>query len=347
MSTRKIARLTVVISSTLAAAALIAPIASGAETTAKLNALAPRVITGGAQHLLASSAQLTGLINPNGTPTSYYFQYGPTFAYGSQTPTVAVGNGITKVSVGQSIAGLQQGVIYHFRIVGVYPQGQVVGRDRFFTPKAAPLKFELTKLPQMTVGTPFVLTGSLRGFGAANHQVVLQASPYPYLESFNNIGLPAVTNAAGRFAFRVANLVTSTEFRVITLDSRPLYSPLVTVHAAVRVTLRVRSSGHPGLVRLYGTVTPAAVGAQVYFQVQKAVRPGKSEETTRFVNQFSSTVKKATHAYSRFSMIVTVRHGGRYRAFVKLRTGGLVSGFSTQTVVLHAAPGSAPKAKRK
>jgi len=184
----------------------------------------------------------------------------------------------------------------------------------------------------------------LSGFNAAHHGVVLQASPFPYLEAFTNIGLPGATNAAGRFAFRVANLTKSTEFRIATLDPRPVYSPITTVHAAVRVTLRVRSSGRPGLVRLYGTVTPAVSAGTVDLQVQKVVRSKagaeEGEVTRRWVSQFRTVVKKGNASFSRFSLVVTVRRGGRYRAQVRLRPGGpLVSNFSAQTVVLHAAPG--------
>ena len=132
---------------------------------------------------------------------------------------------------------------------------------------------------------------------------------------------------------------------MVTLDLRPIYSAVKLARASARVTLRVRSSGHGGLVRLYGTVTPAAVGAQVQFQLLKAARPreGASEESetaSHYATQFTSVVKKATRTFSRFSLVVTVRHGGRYRAFVKLHGGPLVSGASTQTVVLHAAPSS-------
>jgi hypothetical protein len=104
----------------------------------------------------------------------------------------------------------------------------------------------------------------------------------------------------------------------------------------------VRSSGHLGLVRLFGTVTPAAVGAQVEIQLEKKVRPRAGSEETepaiRFATQFTTVVKKAGRTFSRFSLVATVRHGGHYRAFVKLKPGPLVSGSSTQTVLLHAAP---------
>lgn len=345
MSSSKIGRRIVLSAPLLASVALALP--AGSQAVLKPAEPRPHVSTGGASYVLGTSALLTAVIKPNNVQTSYYFQYGPTAAYGSQTPTVSVGNGTTTVHEGQAISKLQPGVTYHYRAVAVTTTGVVVpGQDRTLTTKANALKFEIEKISQVVVRTPFILSGTLSGFGSANHQVVLQASPYPYLEAFTSIGTPGVTNAAGRFSFRVANLSSSTEFRVITLDARPVYSPVVTVHAAVNVTLRVSSSGRQGLVRLYGTVTPAEVGAQVSIQLRKAIRPGKSEATTRFVSQFVTVAKKAGRAFSRFSMVVNVRLGGRYRAFVKVRPGALMSG-SSQTVVLHAAPTTVKKAKGK
>jgi hypothetical protein len=79
------------------------------------------------------------------------------------------------------------------------------------------------------------------------------------------------------------------------------------------------------------------------FQLLKAVRPGKNEEATRYVSQFTTTVKRGGHTFSRFSMIVKIRRGGRYRASVQVRAGAFASGTSTRTYVLHAAPASRRK----
>jgi hypothetical protein len=115
------------------------------------------------------------------------------------------------------------------------------------------------------------------------------------------------------------------------------------------VSFKVRSAGRQGFVRLYGTVTPAEVGARISFQLEKPVRPGrteKSEETTRkYVTEFKTFAKRATRTMSRFSSIVSIRRTGRYRAFIVLRKGPLVSGASRQSVVIHAPP--ARKAHRK
>jgi hypothetical protein len=209
--------------------------------------------------------------------------------------------------------------------------------------KSTALAFSLERSANDVFGFPFVLSGALVGLGNANHRIALQASPFPYLESFTQIGVPGSTNGAGRFSFRVANLSTTTQFRVVTFDALPLYSPVMTVNLQVNVSLHVRSSGQPGLVRLYGTITPAVHGARVLLQVQKAVRPGRSGVSIKYTTQFSTDTHKGAGNSSRFSIVEKLKHGGRYRAFVKLPKGPLASAPSRTSIVLHAAP----SAKRK
>lgn len=335
----------------LASATSVLPLASQAATHKRKTGTGPPIVsTSTVNHVRGSSAVLNGTVNPRGAVTTYYFQYGPTVAYGSQTTPASLPAGTANVKVGQTVTGLLAG--YHYRLVATNPSGTTDGHDRILGSKSSKPKFDVPKSSTPTVfGSVFVLSGTLSGTGSANRQLVLQANPYPYLTPFTNVGVPTVTNAKGLFSFRVASLSASTEFRVSTLDPRPLYSTVVTQDVAPRVTLKVHSTSRKGLVRLYGTVTPAEVGARVYFQLGKAVlRPGKSEKksekksetTTKFATQFSSVVKRGTNAISRFSAVVNVVHGGRYRALVQVRKGALVAG-SSQTVVLSAAPNAKSK----
>ncbi|HVR05552.1 MAG TPA: hypothetical protein VMS02_05880, partial [Solirubrobacteraceae bacterium] len=78
-------------------AVAVLPIASRAATAKKARLIAS---TGAAGHVLASSALLTGAVTPDGSETSYFFQWGTSTAYGAQTPTVKVGSGTSKVKVG-------------------------------------------------------------------------------------------------------------------------------------------------------------------------------------------------------------------------------------------------------
>lgn len=300
----------------------------------------PSVVTGGV-HVQGASTTLLGSVNPRGAAASYYFEYGPTIAYGKRTNPGNLPTGTSTVKIGQAATGLLAG--YHYRLVANNSFGTKYGKDRTYTTKAARRsKFKLNKPKEPTVyGSSLLLGGSLVATGNVGRQVELQASPYPYLTSFQTVGAPIATGAGGAFSFRVPRLLTSTQYRVSTLDARPQYSSIVEVQAAYRVTLRVKTSKHRGLVRLYGTITPAVVGAHVQFQLSKKVRPGKTEKTeertTRFSTQFSTTSKRGTQTLSRFSAVVKVRKGGSYRAEVQpVKKGALVAGGSP-TVLIHGA----------
>lgn len=306
----------------------------------------PHVITGNVTHVRGSTALLTGVILPKGIETSYYFQYGTTIAYGSQTPTLPAGNGTAKVKVGQAISGLKPGLTYDYRLVGITSSPTpVLGHNRTFIAGAGAgggrLAFKLNTTSTADVfGSSFVISGTVTGTGSANQPISLQASPYPYLEPFVAVGAPATTNAAGAFSFRVSKLALSTQFRVVTLGKLPVYSPIINEHVAVDVTLHVSKTSRAGFVRFSGTVSPAKVGAQVLFQLQKATRPhGKSESTVKFVPVASAVLKRGSATYSRFSVVVEIRARGHYRAFVKLGKGALVSGASANVVIHTAIPG--------
>jgi hypothetical protein len=320
------------------------PLESGAVTT---KPGPPVATTGKVNHVRGSSATLNGTVQPHGLVTNYYFQYGPTVAYGSQTTAASLSAGYTRIKVGQAVTGLRLGE--HYRLVAINGAGTSFGRDRTYATKSLALKFSLPKTkgaPPTIYGGTYVLRGSLTGVNSAFHRVTLQASPYPYLEPFASVGAPVTTSATGGFTLRVTHMAMNTQLRVATLDPRPVLSPVVTAHVAVKVTLKVRTSKRAkGFVRLYGTVTPAKVGVPVAFQVLKAIRPGRSERETAFGTQFSTTTKRYTHSVSRFSLITKVRRKGRYRAFVQLHKGPLVSGASS-TVLLEAAPQQKRSRKR-
>ncbi len=354
---------------TLAAAglALALPLASHAASAAPTTASPPRVVTGGVSHVTGTSAALNGRINPRGQATTYYFQYGPTNVYGEQTSPASLAASTTTTAVSQTVAGLSAG--YHYRILATNASGTEAGHDRTYSHKTKTRKvaFELPKTYQPTpLGGTFILSGTLTGTGNGDRPIVLQASPYPYSAPFTDVGSPILTTAAGAFSFRVANLSTSTKFRVATVGLPLVYSPVVPEQVAVRVALKVRLSAHKGLVRLYGTVTPAEVGAHVFFQLEKAPKahaapkgseqpiklekPGKGtsekEAGPTFVTKFSTKVKPGTRAISRFSAVVDISTGGRYRAFVEVAPGRVASGHSP-SITLQAAAKTAPKKHKK
>jgi len=352
MRTSKIARSTVFGVPLLIIMMLVLSVPMGASAAKTPRPKPPRVLTGPALHVQGSGALLTGSVLPNGSETTYYFQYGPTTAYGSQTPSASAGAGITKVPVGQAVAGLTPGLTYHYRIVAVAANGRTAqGHERTFVAgkQGSRILFRLESARLTDVyGSPLVISGALQGTGAGNHAIALQASPFPYLESFVTLGSPGATNASGAFSFRVSNLATSTQFRVITLDRLPVYSATVAVQVALHVILHVGRTSRPGFERFYGTVAPAQPGARIYFQYQQAARPhGKSESTVKLVTASSTVLKPGSSGMSKFSAVVEIRRAARYKAFVKLGRGPLTSGASQSYVIRTIVPATKHKSKKK
>jgi hypothetical protein len=338
------ARALLALSATLLIASLPST-AAGASTVA-----APTVATGSVNNVRGATASLNGTVNPNGLATEYFFQFGPTVAYGSETSVGALVAGTTTIKVALTETGLQPN--WHYRLVAKNAfGGEQFGKDRVYTVQTTRLKALIAKpAGQAVLGGSLTLSATLTGTGAANHKVVLQTSPYPYTQAFVNVGTEQIASATGRVSFTVSHLATSAEYRIATVDPRPTYSPPVTAVVSVRVTLHVRTSSHRGVVRLYGTVSPAESGARVFFQLAKATKPKifkseKAEERAEekgphYVSQFSSAVKHASSTFSRFSMVATITKPGRYRAFIQVKRGALASGYSSVTVVLKAARGS-------
>ncbi len=95
----------------------------------------PTVVTEPATAIEAAQATLNGKVNPGGSSTTYWFEYGETESYGTKIPASpkSVGSGTEYVAVSQMPTGLKKGTTYHFRLVAESEAGKVVGEDKFFT----------------------------------------------------------------------------------------------------------------------------------------------------------------------------------------------------------------------
>jgi hypothetical protein len=84
----------------------------------------------------ANDAQLNGAINPTGTDTTWYFEFGLTADYGLQTaPQKMSGVGARPINV--RLAGLQSGSTYHYRLVAYNSTRLDIGPDLTFNTKQA------------------------------------------------------------------------------------------------------------------------------------------------------------------------------------------------------------------
>ncbi len=99
-------------------------------TTLKL----PTTTTGGSE-ASKTSATIFGEVNPNGSGTSYQFEFGPTTSYGSKLPEKPkeIGSGTATVNVQTVAAELTSGSTYHYRLVATNAAGTTYGADKVVT----------------------------------------------------------------------------------------------------------------------------------------------------------------------------------------------------------------------
>jgi len=101
---------------------------------------APIVATGPVDlgSLSIGSARVNGTVNPRGSSTSWWFEYGRTRAYGFRTPATT-SNGTADVLASAVLTGLSPGVRWHYRLIAQNVAGTSVGLDASFATPSRPL----------------------------------------------------------------------------------------------------------------------------------------------------------------------------------------------------------------
>ena len=118
----------------------------------------PSAVTGTATTSL-HGATLTGVVNPNGRPASYYFDFGLTALYGLRTAAGGLAGIALPQPVRFSIVGLQSHRVYHYRLVATGPGGTGAGTDQvFITGRVRPRRLTARTRPRRVRSRPYVLT---------------------------------------------------------------------------------------------------------------------------------------------------------------------------------------------
>ncbi len=131
----------------------------------------PLVATGQAIDVDATQVKLIGAVDPNGTPTSVYFEYGETTAYGQTTPVQVIPGGTDVVDIEFTLAGLVAGTTYHYRLVGTSSAGNAAGENVTFIVGQA----------NTGTGTPLALPDAvtLAALDITNSSAVFQGTANP------------------------------------------------------------------------------------------------------------------------------------------------------------------------
>lgn len=129
----------------------------------------PEVATGAAQVLSPFSALATGIINPHGQATTYFFQYGLTTAYTAQTANATLAAGASPQPVSAVLTPLPAGKWIHYRLVAIHGGGPAEpGADAtlltFPSPAPRPRVPARTR-PRRDRHRPYVFTTSGRVVG--------------------------------------------------------------------------------------------------------------------------------------------------------------------------------------
>jgi hypothetical protein len=303
--------------------------------TVALAAAAPTVTTDPATNVAATTATLNGQVAPNGTATSYHFEYGASTAYGTATPTQGPlsANGKKAIKVSAAVAGLAPSTVYHYRLVASSTAGTTNGQDQTFTtaaPGTAPDSISIgASRRTVTFGGPVTISGTVAGANNAGVTVVLEQNPAPYTGGFTPTGQTATTNATGGYTFTVTP-AKNTRYQVTAKGKKRPDSPIVGVNVRVKVALHLsdRTPKRGQLVRFSGTVLPAHTGTLV--RIQRHTATGwRTVTTTRLVD----ATPVLGIARSKFSKRIRVTRSGVYRARVVPTDGDHVTGTSPRRSV--------------
>lgn len=99
---------------------------------------APSAATAAATAIGETGATLNGQVNPNGSATTYFFNYGTTNSYGHITAVTSAGEGATSNEVSATLTGLAPGTTYHFQIIAHNSLGDAPGLDQTFITESPP-----------------------------------------------------------------------------------------------------------------------------------------------------------------------------------------------------------------
>jgi hypothetical protein len=101
-------------------------------------ATAPSASTGPVTTVAPTTATVSGSVNPNGTATTWYVEYGTSTSYGTKTAPVSAGAGTSSAPVSASLTSLKAGTIYHYRLVATSSAGTTHGADGILTTSSVP-----------------------------------------------------------------------------------------------------------------------------------------------------------------------------------------------------------------
>jgi hypothetical protein len=134
----------------------------------------PIVRTGSTLDLGPTNARPTGVVNPHGRRTTWWFEYGATTRYGSRTPGRSAGSSFSDQTVSAAITRLKTAAWYHYRLVARNDAGTTRGTDLTFATIGVSLRAQASRV---VYGRAVMLSGIVPT-RRASETVTLYAQDY-------------------------------------------------------------------------------------------------------------------------------------------------------------------------
>lgn len=232
------------------------------------NTQTPLVTTVAASGITISGATLNGNVNPRGSSTNAYFQWGTNLTLANSTAQQPMGAGSSGLPVSAGLSGLSSNTKYYFRVAAVNAGGTAFGSiDSFQTPMAPPAIPVLDDPVDGANSVPTVIT--LNWLPAANAQTyrIQLASDSAFASilvedstvttTFKQVGpLSPVTPYFWRV--RASNQVAQSNFSGAWMFTTEVVAPLATTGNATNITISDAT--------LNGTADPRSSSSSSYFE---------------------------------------------------------------------------------
>ncbi len=133
--------------------------------TVAISAALPTATTDLSSGITPTGAQLNGTVNPNGSNTQYWFEYGTTNGLGNSTTHVNIGSGSSAIQENWTLSGLTPNTTYYYRISASNAAGANNGGTNTFTTPAI-LPTVATDGTSAVTPTSATLNGTINPNGA-------------------------------------------------------------------------------------------------------------------------------------------------------------------------------------
>jgi hypothetical protein len=222
------------------------------------NPMPPRIADQQSSAVTTSAAHVSATLDPNGSPTTYYFQYGRSTSYGNRTARLTA-TGDDPIAVSADVTGLRPYTRYHWRLYATNGVGKTPGRDHTFrTARVATALTLFADRGTVQWGRGVTLGGRVSGAGANGMTLALEQQRFPFDAGFAQVRTTRAGSDGG-YLFSVDNVWELTRYRVVSQTQTPLASAVTTVRVKPRTSIKARNLSRKR-ARISGTIRPAVTG---------------------------------------------------------------------------------------